>query len=172
MDRSARCQPLCAGAFLGTTSLVKGDRYGAHRGRQIGRLPRACLPMLKSAIAAGMLCLVNPNTALAQNGAGTDLPPVVVVAPTPKPKRTSAKRIVPRLAVSNRGASRSSNQPAQEAPVAGAGAPTPAEAALDRKMEGFDQARDHILPKFGATSYTVSREAIETMPQGDNQSID
>ena len=56
--------------------------------------------------------------------------------------------------------------------MAGAGAPTPAQAALDRKMQGFDQSRDHILPKFGATSYTVDRAAIETMPQGDNQSID
>ena len=39
-------------------------------------------------------------------------------------------------------------------------------------MQGFDQSRDHILPTFGATSYTVTREGIETMPQGDNQSID
>ena len=56
--------------------------------------------------------------------------------------------------------------------MAGAGAPTPAQAALDRKMQGFDQSRDHILPKLGASSYTIDRAAIETMPQGDNTPID
>ena len=39
-------------------------------------------------------------------------------------------------------------------------------------MQGFDQSRDHLLPKLGASSYTIDRAAIESMPQGDNNPID
>ncbi len=39
-------------------------------------------------------------------------------------------------------------------------------------MNAFDQARDNVLPKIGATSYTIDRQAIETLPQGDNTPID
>src|SRR3984885_9729352 len=135
--------------------------------RATGRGQRSSAAMLAPAIAVG-LCLANPKPALAQDVA---LPPITVIDPAKKSKRTPAKRLAPARVVSNRGTGRNS-RPAQEAEVIGAGAPTAAEAALDRKMQGFDQSRDHILPKFGATSYTVTREAIETMPQGDNQSID
>jgi outer membrane receptor protein involved in Fe transport len=119
----------------------------------------------------GLACLVNPNFASAQDGGAKELPPIEVAAPAKKQKRVPAKRLAASRTVSTRGTGRN-NQPAREAPVTGAGAPTPAQAALDRKMQGFDQSRDHILPKFGATSYSVDRAAIETMPQGDNQSID
>jgi len=39
-------------------------------------------------------------------------------------------------------------------------------------MQGFDQSRDHILTKLGASTYTIDRAAIETMPQGDNTPVD
>jgi outer membrane receptor protein involved in Fe transport len=126
--------------------------------------------MLASGAMVG-LCLANPNVASAQVSGAKELPPIEVAAPTKKQQRAPAKRIVASRTVSNRGTSQN-NQPAQDAPVAEAGAPTPAQAALDRKMQGFDQSRDHILPKLGATSYTVDRAAIENTPQGDNQSID
>jgi outer membrane receptor protein involved in Fe transport len=126
--------------------------------------------LLTPAIAGGLLYFANPHPALAQDD-GTKQLPQIVIEPTNKPKRVPAKRTVAARSVSNRNAIRN-GAPAQEAPVTGAAAPTPAQAALDRKMQGFDQSRDHLLPKFGATSYTVTREAIETMPQGDNQSID
>ncbi len=51
-------------------------------------------------------------------------------------------------------------------------APTPAQAALDAKMSGMDQARENLLPKIGASTYTISRQAILDMPQGDNTPID
>jgi outer membrane receptor protein involved in Fe transport len=111
---------------------------------------------------------------MAQDVAANDaaaLPPIEVTAPTEKPKRALAKRPASARAVSNRGANRTS-QTAQEAPVAGAGAATPAQAALDRKMQGFDQSRDHVLTKLGASSTTIDRTAIETMPQGDNTPVD
>ena len=126
--------------------------------------------MLASAIAAGMLCL-NQNGALAQDSTAKPLPAIVVVDLAKKPNRAPSRRITQRQAVSNRGTGRA-NQPAQETPVAGAGGPTPAQAALDRKMQGFDVARDHLQPKAGATSYTVDRAAIEAMPQGDNTPVD
>ncbi len=50
--------------------------------------------------------------------------------------------------------------------------PTAAQAALDNKMKALDQARDNLLPKIGATSYTISRDAIVALPQGDNTPID
>jgi hypothetical protein len=48
-----------------------------------------------------------------------------------------------------------------------------AQAALDTKMSNFDQARDNnLLPKIGASTYTITRQAIENLPQGDNTPID
>ncbi len=39
-------------------------------------------------------------------------------------------------------------------------------------MKGMDQARENLLPKIGASTYTVNRQAIVDMPQGDNTPID
>ena len=61
---------------------------------------------------------------------------------------------------------------APAAPVPAPGTPTPAQAALDRKMKTLDQGRENILPKIGATTYTITREAIEALPQADNMPID
>ena len=125
-------------------------------------------------MAAGLVCIADPAPAMAQDVAANDataLPPIEVTAPTENPKRSPAKRSASARTVSNRGANRTS-QTAQEAPAAGTGAPTPAQAALDRKMQGFDQSRDHVLTKLGASSYTIDRTAIETMPQGDNTPVD
>ncbi len=36
----------------------------------------------------------------------------------------------------------------------------------------MDQARENLLPKIGASTYTISRQAIVDMPQGDNTPID
>ena len=39
-------------------------------------------------------------------------------------------------------------------------------------MTGLDQARDNLLPKIGASTTTISRAAIEKLPQADNTPID
>ena len=72
----------------------------------------------------------------------THLPQIVVTAPKSKP--------------------RSKPKPSQEAlqPTA-RNAPTPAQAALNAKMQGLDQARDNLLPKIGASTYTITRDAID-----------
>jgi outer membrane receptor protein involved in Fe transport len=86
----------------------------------------------------------------------TQLPQIVVNAPKPKskPKPKPGAGTPQRIARQT-------------------DAPTAAQAALDAKMNGFDQARDNnLLPKIGASTYTISRQAIVDMPQGDNTPID
>jgi outer membrane receptor protein involved in Fe transport len=84
------------------------------------------------------------------------LPQIVVSAPKQKPKL--ARRRPP------------------QAPATAAATSNPAataQTALDAKMTGLDQARDdNLLPKLGASTYTVSRDTIERLPQGDNTPID
>jgi outer membrane receptor protein involved in Fe transport len=68
---------------------------------------------------------------------------------------------------------RSKPKPSQESPQRTAqNAPTPAQAALNAKMRGLDEARENLLPKIGASTYTIAREAIEATPQGDNTPVD
>jgi outer membrane receptor protein involved in Fe transport len=99
-----------------------------------------------------------PQTSPAPNAAGatnqTELPPIVVSAPRQNPK--------PRP--------KPSAQAAQAAPQPNA--PTPAQAALESKMQAMDQARDNLLPKIGATVDTLTRQDIVNLPQGDNTPID
>ena len=166
--------PCIAATLLTTTSLTAKFIRGSHIRHQNEPVRRRTLALLVPGIAAGLFCFASPVVALAQDAAGKDgaaLPPVVIDSPKEKPKHVAAKRPAPTRAVSTRGGDRA-GQVAQDAPVAGAGAPTPAQAMLDRKMQGFDQARDHVLTKLGATSYTINRTAIETMPQGDNTPVD
>ena len=121
-----------------------------------------------------MLCLAGPTASMAQDVAPketTALPAIEVTAPTEKPKRAPASRPAATRAAANRGTGRA-GQAGQEASVAGGGATTAGQAALDRKMQGFDQSRDHVLTKLGASSYTIDRTAIEAMPQGDNTPVD
>src|SRR5580698_9993127 len=154
--------------FLATSALA-GNRCGGAVCRR-SALPRS-MATLTPHVLAGLFCLGNPSAALAQDEAAKDLPPIVVVDPNKKPKHEPVKRTAPARVVSNRGTGRN-ERPAQEAPVTGAGATTAAQAALDRKMQGFDQSRDHVLTKLGASTYTIDRSAIESMPQGDNTPVD
>jgi outer membrane receptor protein involved in Fe transport len=154
--------------FLATSALA-GNRCGGAVCRG-SALPRS-MATLTPHVLAGLFCLGNPSAALAQDEAAKDLPPIVVVDPNKKPKHEPVKRTAPARVVSNRGTGRN-ERPAQEAPVTGAGATTAAQAELDRKMQGFDQSRDHIMTKLGASTYTIDRTAIENMPQGDNTPVD
>ncbi len=84
------------------------------------------------------------------------LPQIVVNAPKQKPK--TVQRRTP------------------QAPTTAAtriNPTTAAERALDAKMTGLDQARDqNLLPKLGASTYTITRQTIENLPQADNTPID
>ena len=168
----AGAKPLAVSSVLHTQIETVFHDRSARADRHHRRLYRRSVTMLTCGVAAGLLGLTHSNTALAQGSGGQDLPAIVVVDPTQKPKRAPVKRTAPARAASSRGSGRTSQQPVQEAAVAGAGAPTPAEAALDRKMQGFDQSRDHLSPKLGASSTTIDRAAILAAPQGDNTPVD
>jgi outer membrane receptor protein involved in Fe transport len=63
--------------------------------------------------------------------------------------------------------------PEVEVEAVSGNANTSAMQAFQDKMNAMDQSRDNfLLPKFGATSYTMDREALEALPQGDNTPID
>jgi outer membrane receptor protein involved in Fe transport len=98
----------------------------------------------------------NNNPTSASPGASTKIPEIVVTAPKTKSKPKVAR------------------QPPQQGTAAAtaANATTTAQAALDAKMTGFDQARDNLLPKIGASTTTISRQAIMNMPQADNAPLD
>jgi outer membrane receptor protein involved in Fe transport len=100
------------------------------------------------ALTLGLLAVFGSADALAQEA----LPEIDVAAPPPR-------RAPP---------------PPRPAPAPIAAAPEPPNAAreLDRKVEALDRAREELLPKTGASSFTISRAAIETLPQGDNTPID
>ena len=85
----------------------------------------------------------------------TQLPQIVVNAPKPrtKPKPKPGAGAPQRVAQQT-------------------DAPTAAQAALDAKMSALDEARNNLLPKIGASTYTITRQAIVDMPQGDNTPID
>ncbi len=100
-----------------------------------------------------------PSQQLAEQAAepdgGAQLPQIVVNAPKPKPKPKP--------------------KPGAGAPqriARSTDAPTAAQAALNAKMTAFDEARNNLLPKIGASTYTISRQAIVDMPQGDNTPFD
>ncbi len=86
---------------------------------------------------------------------GTQLPQIVVNAPKPKTK----PKPKPGAGAPQRVAEQTD-------------APTAAQAALDAKMNALDEARNNLLPKIGASTYTITRQAIVDMPQGDNTPID
>jgi outer membrane receptor protein involved in Fe transport len=87
----------------------------------------------------------------------TRLPQIVVSAPKGKPKAQS----VPRAVAS------------QLPPVTPENPVVASQHALDATMNSLDQARDNnILPKIGASTYTITRQTIENLPQGDNTPID
>jgi len=98
-------------------------------------------------------------------------------APTLAPAAAADRTELPQIVVSGRKSKpKPKPTPSVQAPPLAApqpGAPTPQQAALDAKMQGMDQARDtRLLPKLGASTYTISRDAIVSMPQGDNTPID
>jgi outer membrane receptor protein involved in Fe transport len=85
-----------------------------------------------------------------QAGGGNVLPETRVVAPVERRRpRTPPPQVV-------------SNEPP---------APTPAQ-VVAQESQAFDTARRNIVAPTGATSYQVSHQAIEALPQGNNTTLD
>ena len=92
--------------------------------------------------------------------------------PLPEIKVT-AKRQPPKQAAPKRGATpQTANVTSAAAPSGPEQQGTPAQAALDNKMKTLDQERENLLPKIGATTYSIDRDAIVSLPQADNTPID
>jgi len=119
--------------------------------------------------AAGQPTQPAQSVPQAPGAAATDrahLPAIVVTAPKSKPKPQPKPRIgTPQRTATNA-------QTAAPATNTATNTATAAQTALDTKMQGLDQARENLLPKIGASTYTITRENIENLPQGDNTPID
>jgi outer membrane receptor protein involved in Fe transport len=92
--------------------------------------------------------------------AQTALPKIDIEAPKQAQKRAPAakKQAAPR--------------PAAPAPAPAPVPPSPGE-QVATKTQAFDRTRDEtILPKGGASTYTIDRAAIEAMPQGANTPVE
>ena len=148
-----------------------------------------------SARALGAVAILASGVAVVVHAETTTLPAVQVDAPKEKPRPVLTSKPVQRQAATShptphvaahtpapvRQAPARTVAPHQGAPesrtdaqagASEAGAIAAAQAALDRKMKVLDKSREHLLPKIGASSFTINREAIETLPQGDNTPID
>jgi len=100
-------------------------------------------------------------------------PPPTAAAPAPAASRTQLPVIEVNAPKSRPKPKSKPGKAAAQATAQSGGGPTPAQAALDAKMTAMDQARDeHLLPKIGASTDTITRQAIEASPQGDNTPID
>jgi outer membrane receptor protein involved in Fe transport len=93
---------------------------------------------------------------------GTALPDIMLTAPKKPPKPTSSRPASPP----------NPNVTATAAPSGPEQQSTPAQAALDHKMEVLDQSRENLLPKLGASTSTINRDTIVSLPQADNTPID
>jgi outer membrane receptor protein involved in Fe transport len=106
-----------------------------------------------ASIPAGRAQESPPPTSPASKPKGaTPMPEIVVTAPKTR-ARPKAAAVQP--------------QPSPQPNSA-----TAAQTALDAKMTGFDRARDNLQTNIGATTYTVTRETIQNLPQGDNTPLD
>jgi outer membrane receptor protein involved in Fe transport len=146
---------------------------GLLAGLLTGRLLTGLLA-LAPGIATGFFCIAGTLGAAAQDGVAKDtVPPPEIKADTgPLPEiKVTAKKQVPKRAAAKRAAPASQSASTPTGPT-GPGAPTAAQAALDRRVQVMDQARENLSPKLGATAYTINREAITALPQGDNTPVD
>jgi len=87
------------------------------------------------------------------------LPEITVTPPKETPKAPAPKK---------KAAPTAKAPPAAPAPTA---APPP-ESAFVTQTRAFNAARENIFPKIGVTTYQLSREDIDALPQGTNASLD
>jgi outer membrane receptor protein involved in Fe transport len=105
---------------------------------------------------AALSLLAGGERAVAQ----TTLPKIDVEAPKQAQKRAPAAK------------KQAARRPAAPAPAPAPVPPSPGE-QVATKTQAFDRTRDEtILPKGGASTYTIDRAAIEAMPQGANTPVD
>jgi hypothetical protein len=123
-------------------------------------------PFARTLLFGSSVLLVHAavTSALGQTPPAEPLPQITVTPPKETPKKAPPPK-----------------QKAQPtAPVAAAPttpptpppSPPPAQSAFVTETKTFNAARDNIFPKLGVTTYDLSREDIEALPQGSNTPID
>lgn len=104
--------------------------------------------------------------------------PVVVALLAGEPATVLAQMVLPDVVVETsaqdtaRGATSvaARSPPAPGGPAASA---IPATPTPQTRIDALDQSRDSfLLPKLGASSYTLDRAAIDALPRGDNTPLD
>jgi hypothetical protein len=155
---------------------------------RVARYRRAAL---SAGAAAGVLCVVGGLYAVAQDAAPATEPPAPPAAPaeTPPPVTTGPEREIPAITVNApkrtaaKPAGRKSGRlPQNRTPVqaqnqvqnqtASDEGPTANPTAFEKTTLSLNAARENLQPKIGASTYTMNREAIESLPQGDNTPAD
>jgi outer membrane receptor protein involved in Fe transport len=151
---------------------------------------------LATGVAAGALCLAGVLYAIAQDATPTEpAAPATVPAETPPPAATGPEREVPAITVTaakradakpaapkpgpsrqNQATGRPQVRTAAQAPAQGQTTsdegPTGNPTAFERTTLTLDKARENLQPTIGASTYTMSRDAVERLPQGDNTPVD
>jgi outer membrane receptor protein involved in Fe transport len=118
----------------------------------------AAVATLTVAIGLGTTAKVHAQADTTPAPSGQNkIPEIVVTAPKAKPKPKTAARPAPQGAANA---------------AAAANGPTAAQQALDAKMSSFDRGRNNLLTTIGASTYGITRQTIENLPQGDNTPID
>jgi outer membrane receptor protein involved in Fe transport len=169
---------------------------GVLKSRATGRRKSA----LSTGAAVGALCLAGVLYAVAQDAAPPEpsapaatppTTPAPAVTPAPAdagpereipvitvtaPKRTAAKPTARKLGrlPQNQAPAAAQAQPQTQTQTQAASdeGPTANPTAFEKTTLTLDKARDNLAPKIGASTYTMSREAIESLPQGDNTPAD
>ncbi len=94
------------------------------------------------------------------------LPPVIINNPKPRSRSVGKK-------TSNKISKQTSpSQPVQSAPAPATGEGAANATPFEKATTALDQARDSLMPKIGATSYSINRQAIEALPQGEDTPVD
>jgi len=93
----------------------------------------------------------------------TTLPEITVTPPKEKPKATPTPQQKAKTATP----AKTTAPP----PVAAAAGPPP-ETQIVSQTKSFNSARENILPKIGVSSYEMSHQDIEALPQGSNAPLD
>jgi outer membrane receptor protein involved in Fe transport len=111
-------------------------------------------------------------------GPEKEIPQINVTAPKRTSQKPTAQKPGPTKpigAASGRQARAQPQQaqaePADSPPTSGEG-PTPNPTAFERSTLTLDKARENLQPKIGASTYTMNRDAIERLPQGDDTPVD
>jgi hypothetical protein len=98
----------------------------------------------------------------------TELPPVVVVEPSEKPKETKTKP----KAKPARGPTAPGGPPPEATPLTGTqiSATGPA-GVLASETKALDDARNSLLTQLGTNAYSLNQQTLEAMPEGANAPV-